>query len=49
MLDADFVGVKYTWQGPVYHGGQHIYERLDRALTNDVLTRVSGWLCESIA
>ncbi|GAU34270.1 hypothetical protein TSUD_321160 [Trifolium subterraneum] len=28
------MGFKFTWRGPVYHGGQRIYERLDRALCN---------------
>ncbi|XP_058783537.1 uncharacterized protein LOC131658240 [Vicia villosa] len=28
-------GPKFTWKGPVYHGGQRIYEKLDRALSND--------------
>ncbi|PNX88081.1 hypothetical protein L195_g044181, partial [Trifolium pratense] len=28
-------GPKFTWRGPLYHGGQRIYERLDRALGND--------------
>jgi hypothetical protein len=36
LLDVGFVGAKYTWRGPVYHGGQRIYERLDRALSNDL-------------
>jgi hypothetical protein len=29
------LGHKYTWRGPLYHGGQRIFERLDRALCND--------------
>ncbi|CAI8619857.1 unnamed protein product [Vicia faba] len=26
---------KFTSRGPVFHGGQHIYEKLDRVLSND--------------
>ncbi|MCH79376.1 endonuclease/exonuclease/phosphatase family protein [Trifolium medium] len=36
LLDLGAVGSKYTWRGPIYHGGQRIYERLDRALSNDM-------------
>jgi hypothetical protein len=36
LIDVGFMGAKYTWQGPVFHGGQRIYERLDRALSNDL-------------
>ncbi|XP_058774367.1 uncharacterized protein LOC131648642 [Vicia villosa] len=25
----------FTWRGPIYRGGQRIYEKLDRALSND--------------
>ncbi|XP_058726696.1 uncharacterized protein LOC131598077 [Vicia villosa] len=28
-------GPYYTWRGPIYHGGQRIYERLDRAISNE--------------
>ncbi|MCI12783.1 hypothetical protein A2U01_0033890, partial [Trifolium medium] len=28
-------GPKFTWRGPIFHGGQRIFERLDRALCND--------------
>ncbi|MCH80961.1 hypothetical protein A2U01_0001739, partial [Trifolium medium] len=53
LLDLGAMGPKFTWRGPIYHGGQRIYERLDRALCNEkwrlsfpdgyvkVLTRVS--------
>ncbi|XP_058749839.1 uncharacterized protein LOC131622823 [Vicia villosa] len=27
----------FTWRGPIFHGGQRIYEKLDRAINND------GW------
>lgn len=26
---------KFTWRGPIYHGGQRIYEKLDRVLCNE--------------
>ncbi|XP_058751892.1 uncharacterized protein LOC131624996 [Vicia villosa] len=29
-------GPKFTWKGPVYHGGQDIYEKLDRVMSNDL-------------
>jgi hypothetical protein len=35
LIDIGFVGAKYTWRGPVYHGGQRIFERLDRAFGNE--------------
>ncbi|XP_058782140.1 uncharacterized protein LOC131656434 [Vicia villosa] len=25
----------FTWRGPVFHGGQRIYEKLDRAMSKD--------------
>ncbi|XP_058784715.1 uncharacterized protein LOC131659557 [Vicia villosa] len=28
-------GPKFTWRGPIFSGGQRIYEKLDRALSND--------------
>jgi hypothetical protein len=34
LLDLGAMGAKYTWRGPMYHGGQRIFERLDRALCN---------------
>lgn len=30
-----FTDHHFTWRGPIYHIGQKIYERLDRALSND--------------
>jgi hypothetical protein len=39
LMDLGAIGSKFTWRGPTYHGGQHIFERLDRALSND-----SWWL-----
>jgi hypothetical protein len=34
LIDIGAMGPKFTWRGPLYHGGQRIYERLDRALCN---------------
>ncbi|WJX12066.1 hypothetical protein P8452_02605 [Trifolium repens] len=34
LMDIGVMGPKFTWRGPLYHGGQRIYERLDRALCN---------------
>jgi hypothetical protein len=36
LIDLGYVGSKYTWRGPLFHGGGRIFERLDRALCNDV-------------
>jgi hypothetical protein len=36
LIDIGAVGSKYTWRGPIYQGGCRIYERLDRALCNDI-------------
>jgi hypothetical protein len=36
LLDLGAMGHKFTWRGPIYHGGQRIYERLDRALEMSV-------------
>ncbi|XP_058784670.1 uncharacterized protein LOC131659504 [Vicia villosa] len=33
--DVEVRGPVFTWRGPIYHGGQHIYEKLDRAVSND--------------
>ncbi|XP_058751638.1 uncharacterized protein LOC131624735 [Vicia villosa] len=33
--DVESNDPKFTWRGPIYHGGQRIYEKLDRALSND--------------
>ncbi|PNX75251.1 ribonuclease H, partial [Trifolium pratense] len=35
LMDMGAMGPKFTWRGPIYHGGQRIYERLDRALCNE--------------
>jgi hypothetical protein len=35
LMDLGAVGSKFTWRGPIYHGGQRIFERLDRALSNE--------------
>ncbi|XP_058767392.1 uncharacterized protein LOC131641086 [Vicia villosa] len=35
LLDLGANGPAYTWRGPIYHGGQRIFERLDRALSNE--------------
>ncbi|WJX64016.1 hypothetical protein P8452_48843 [Trifolium repens] len=34
LIDMGAAGPKFTWRGPLYHGGQRIFERLDRALCN---------------
>ncbi|PNX73217.1 ribonuclease H [Trifolium pratense] len=36
VFDIGAVGPKFTWRGPIYQGGQRIYERLDRAIGNDM-------------
>ncbi|XP_058774787.1 uncharacterized protein LOC131649058 [Vicia villosa] len=35
LLDLVASGPFFTWRGPIYHGGQRIYERLDRAISNE--------------
>lgn len=35
MMNFGFTGHRFTWRAPIYHGGQRIYERLDRELSND--------------
>lgn len=35
LMDLGSHGPKYTWGGPIYHGSQRIYEKLDRALCNE--------------
>lgn len=35
LLDLGANGPLFTWKGPLYHGGQRIYERLDRSLSNE--------------
>lgn len=34
LIDLGSVGTKFTWKGPLYHDGFHIFKRLDRALSN---------------
>ncbi|CAJ2657672.1 unnamed protein product [Trifolium pratense] len=34
LIDMGAMGPKFTWRGPKYHGGQRIFQRLDRALCN---------------
>ncbi|XP_058746367.1 uncharacterized protein LOC131619271 [Vicia villosa] len=53
LHDMGVSGPQFTWRGGMYHGGQRIYERLDRVIGNEdwkfmfpdsyikVLTRVS--------
>lgn len=36
LLDIGHVGPKYTWRGPISHDGQLIYEKLYRALSNNL-------------
>jgi exonuclease III len=35
LMDCGAIGPKYTWRGPTFHDGERIFERLDRALSND--------------
>lgn len=35
LLDLGANGPMFTWQGPIFHGGKRIYERLDKALSNE--------------
>ncbi|KAK2417953.1 hypothetical protein QL285_040194 [Trifolium repens] len=35
LIDLGAVGPKYTWRGPLIGGQDRIFERLDRALSND--------------
>ncbi|XP_058773464.1 uncharacterized protein LOC131647604 [Vicia villosa] len=35
LMELGSYGPKYTWRGPIFHGGQRIYEKLDRALCSD--------------
>jgi exonuclease III len=35
LLDCGAIGPQFTWYGPKFHGGDRIFERLDRALAND--------------
>jgi hypothetical protein len=34
LIDIGAMGAKFTWRGPIYNGGQRIYEHLDRAMCN---------------
>lgn len=36
-MDLGSSGPKFTWRDPIYHVGQRIYEKLDRAMSNIVL------------
>ncbi|XP_058775103.1 uncharacterized protein LOC131649355 [Vicia villosa] len=36
LSDLESHGPKFTWRGPVFQGGQHIIEKLDRAMSNDL-------------
>jgi hypothetical protein len=35
LMDMGSVGTKFTWRGPLVHGHERIFERLDRTLCND--------------
>ncbi|XP_058775935.1 uncharacterized protein LOC131650233 [Vicia villosa] len=35
-MDLGKSGLRFTWKGPLYHVGQIIYEKLDRAMCNDI-------------
>ncbi|XP_058756007.1 uncharacterized protein LOC131629227 [Vicia villosa] len=35
LHDMGASGPKFTWRGGIYHGGQRIYERLDRVIGNE--------------
>ncbi|XP_058725815.1 uncharacterized protein LOC131597117 [Vicia villosa] len=35
LMDIGTTGPKFTWRGSIYHSGQRIYEKLDRALCNE--------------
>ncbi|XP_058741121.1 uncharacterized protein LOC131613470 [Vicia villosa] len=35
LNDLEAKSPNFTWRGPIFHGGQRIYEKLDRALSND--------------
>ncbi|XP_058760707.1 uncharacterized protein LOC131634042 [Vicia villosa] len=35
LLHMETVGLKFTWRGPLFHGGQRIYEKLDRVPSNE--------------
>ncbi|PNY15946.1 ribonuclease H, partial [Trifolium pratense] len=35
LMDCGSIGSRFTWRGPIFRGGERIFERLDRALVND--------------
>ncbi|XP_058733915.1 uncharacterized protein LOC131605592 [Vicia villosa] len=35
LSNLESKGPRFMWRGPIYHGGQRIYEKLDRAIVND--------------
>lgn len=35
LIHLETAGPKYTWRGPLFHGGQRIYEKLDRILSSE--------------
>jgi hypothetical protein len=35
LIDLGAVGAKFTWRGPLVDGHDRIFERLDRAMSND--------------
>jgi hypothetical protein len=35
LMDLGAVGSKFTWRGPLVNGHERIFERLDRAMSND--------------
>lgn len=35
LSDLGAMGLRFTWRGPIYQGGQRIFERLDRAVSNE--------------
>ncbi|MCI20117.1 hypothetical protein A2U01_0041278 [Trifolium medium] len=35
LIDIGAMGTKFTWRGPLLNGHSRIFERLDRALSND--------------
>ncbi|XP_058780762.1 uncharacterized protein LOC131654847 [Vicia villosa] len=35
ISDVEARGPVFTWRGPIFRGGQRIYEKLDRAFSND--------------
>ncbi|XP_058775555.1 uncharacterized protein LOC131649818 [Vicia villosa] len=35
LYDLGAMGPRFTWRGPIYQGGQRIFERLDRVISNE--------------